>query len=352
MSSVTPPSLTLKDIDYPLPEELIAVQPTGRREESRLMYHNRDQGLRLHKKFSDIVDLIQPHDLLVFNNSRVLQARLLGSRQGREAEMLLVERVDARHWKAMVKHSRKFKVGDLFVMPECSITILEKLEDGMRLICFDREVSFDEINQWGHTPVPPYIVKKRSDMGMEKELDLDEERYQSIMARYHGSVAAPTASLHFSQELLESLQARGVGHTEVTLHIGPGTFKPIEGDLDQFHIHREWVEVSAEAVQDIEDCKNRGGRVVAIGTTVVRSLETAALRGRLEPFQGYTELFISPPFPFKVTDVLITNFHMPRSTLLLLVYAFGGRDFIRQSYDIAIQEKYRFFSYGDAMFIE
>lgn len=343
---------SLDDIDYPLPEELIATQPAADRTDSRLMRLDRSRGEFSHHSFQEITGFLRQGDLLVFNNSRVIRARFLGSRKGQPAEMLLVERIDERSWKAMVRQSRKFAPGDLFVLPQTAVRVQEKIEDGMRRVEFERPVSFEDIDAWGYPPLPPYIIKRRQDLGMEAQQAGDGERYQSVMARHAGSVAAPTASLHFSNTLLDQLARQGVLHTELTLHIGPGTFKPVEGRLEDFQIHREWVEVPEQAVKEIRDCRARGGRVIAVGTTVVRSLESASLQGDLRPFQGYSNLFIRPPFPFQVTDALITNFHMPKSTLLLLVYAFAGRDLVRRAYEAAIREKYRFFSFGDAMFIE
>jgi len=344
--------LSLEDIDYPLPEDLIAVRPTPSRTESRLLHLIRENNSFQDQKFTDILEMIHPGDLLVMNNSRVFQARLLGTRNTRPTEMLLVERIDSKQWKAMVRQSRKFKHGDLFECEGLTITVLDKIEEGMRVVRFEKEMSIEDINAIGHTPVPPYIRKRRRDLGMNEEEREDAARYQSVIARFDGSVAAPTASLHFSEDLLETLEKNGVKKTTVTLHIGPGTFKPIESDIENFKIHREWIEVREETVQAVREAKDRGGRVIAVGTTVVRSLETAVSDGKLRPYQGYSELFVRPGFDFHVIDAMLTNFHMPKSTLLLLVYAFAGRDLIRRAYAHAIKERYRFFSYGDAMFIE
>ncbi len=345
-------SFTLQDIDYPLPEELIAVRPTEEREKSRLLHLIRKNKSFYDQKFTDIIDFIKPGDLLVMNNSRVFQARLLGTRNGHAAEMLLVERINSRKWKAMVRQSRKFKSGDVFICEGHKIYVLDRIEDGMRIVSFEKDMSIDALNKIGHTPIPPYIRKRRRDIGLSEEETEDMYRYQSVIARFDGSVAAPTASLHFSENLLKALAAKGVERTTVTLHIGPGTFKPIEGDIDDFQIHREWIEVRQETVETIKKTQANGGRIIAVGTTVVRSLETAALSGELQPFQGYSRLFIRPGFKFHIVDAMLTNFHMPKSTLLLLVYAFAGNNFIRKVYDHAIAERYRFFSYGDAMFIE
>ncbi len=343
--------LSFDDIDYPLPEHLIATHPTEQRTQSRLMHVSpRNQSIE-HRTFSDILSLLRHGDLLVFNNSRVIKARLLGQRREHQAEMLLVEKIDDTRWKALVKHSRKFHKGDVFTMPEVTLRVQDVIEDGMRMVEFERPVSFEDIDRWGTTPLPPYILKKRKDSGMPLLDTQDPQRYQSVLARYDGSVAAPTASLHFTPELLDQAREKGVSVTELTLHIGPGTFKPVEGRIEDYQIHREWVEVPSQAVEAIQQCRQRGGRVVAVGTTVVRSLETAAYGGKLSPFNGHSRLFITPPYDFKVVNALITNFHMPRSTLLLLVYAFGGVELLKKAYQTAIQESYRFFSYGDAMFI-
>lgn len=340
------------DLHYDLPTELIAEKPVENRETSRLMVLNRKTKEISHHRFFEVEKFLQEGDCLVLNNTRVLKARLFGQTDsGRKVEVLLVEKQQDGAWLAMLKRSRKFKNGSR-VMFGNYIAKIGKRKEEYRHIVFESELTYEGVESIGYTPIPPYIVKKREEMQMSEQLKEDDEWYQTVFARYYGSVAAPTASLHFTHELLNRLENKGVQHAEVTLHVGPGTFKPIEGNVEDYQIHREWVEVNEQAIQKLKETRARGGKIVAVGTTVVRTLESmAALSSEWHAYKGYTQLFIKPGFDFKVVDRMITNFHMPHSTLLLLVRAFGGEDLLLQAYETAIREKYRFYSYGDGMLI-
>lgn len=347
---------TLSDIEYQLPENLIAKRPASRRESSRLLALDRQTGGVSDRLFSDIPAYFRDGDFLVLNDTRVFRARLFGEGPGgRGFEILLVEKTEDQGWKAMVKNSRKFHDGDRFVLGGEGGFIGARVEDGLRMVFFDRDLSFEDIDRIGRTPLPPYIVSSREGAGESPYVPEDAEWYQSVFARESGSVAAPTASLHFTPELLATLEGMGVRKAFVTLHVGPGTFKPVEDSIESFNIHRERVTVPAETVLAVKEAKEEGRRIVAVGTTVVRSLETMAA---LSPdfhdwaaFDGWTRLFIRDDYPFRAVDALVTNFHMPRSTLLLLVQSFGGREAVKRAYAHAIEEKYRFLSYGDAMLL-
>lgn len=353
--------LDLSDLDYSLPIELLAEKPADKRGDSRLLTINRKTHTMTDLHFSDIADWFAPGDCLTLNDTRVLKARILAKRKsGGATELLLIERTDKTQWKAMMKNSRKIKTGETLTVvdpngaPVLNISAGEVCENDLRMIRFEREVGYDEIDRFGITPIPPYIVKKRKELDLPPFWKEDDDWYQSVFAQKYGSVAAPTASLHFTREMLEKLETKGVRTAYVTLHVGPGTFLPIEGSIESFRIHREWIDVPDDTLHIIEETRDNNGRVVAVGTTVCRSLETAAMHSsetKLTAYSGYTELFIKPPFKFRSVDALITNFHMPKSTLLLLVYAFGGTELLKDAYRHAIEEKYRFYSYGDAMLI-
>lgn len=348
--------MLLDDTLYGLPEELIATAPAETREASRLLKLNRSKGTFSDGTFTDVLDLIRPGDCVVMNNTRVFRARLFGECGGKKIELLLTERENDREWLCYVKHSKKFAAGAAFNLQGLTGTMGEKLDD-MRRITFDRPVSFEDIDRVGTVPLPPYIVNKRRRDGNPEYVDSDFERYQSVAAKIYGSVAAPTASLHFTEELIGKLRSKGVRFAEVTLHVGAGTFKPIDTErAEDFHIHPEWVQVGEKCIRALQETRAAGGRIVAVGTTAVRALESMAA-GELDPqkwkaFEGITRIFIYPPYRFCALDALITNFHMPRSTLLLLVQAFGGTDLVRAAYAHAVENRYRFFSYGDAMWLE
>ncbi len=341
-----------QNLHYELPVELIAEKPLAKRDHSRLMVVDRESGDINHQSFSDILELIQKGDCLVLNNTKVLKARLFGqSDSEKEVELLLVEKEKDGNWLAMVKRSRKIKEGTRVRFGSYVASIGERSED-YRRVRFEPELTYEGTTKIGLTPIPPYIVKKREKMQIPEQLEEDDEWYQTVFARYYGSVAAPTASLHFTKELLDKLDTKGVKRIEVTLHVGPGTFKPIEEDIETYQIHREWIEVNEEAVRSLKEVRQNGGRIVAVGTTVARTLETmASVAEDWASYRGYTRLFIKPGFHFQVVDRLITNFHMPHSSLLLLVRAFGGEDLLKKAYKTAIREQYRFYSYGDAMLI-
>lgn len=348
--------IILEDIVYELPEELIAIHPVKKRDSSRLLVVDKKKKEFRDGKFSDITGLLRPGDCLVMNDTKVFHARIRGSTPaGKKTELLLVERTDGRRWKAMLKDSRKIPEGTLITAGGVGIRVLER-ENELRLVEFDREATFALINGIGEVPLPPYIIKKRKRLLESEQSPEDEERYQSVLARANGSVAAPTASLHFSPEVLEEIKSMGVKLRTVTLHVGPGTFKPVDDSIDDYEIHREEIDVPEETAETLKETKKAGGRIVAVGTTVVRTLETMAAScrdpGEWKSFRGTTKLFIrDEDYSFRAVDAMVTNFHMPKSTLLLLVYSFGGKELLKAAYRHAVAQKYRFLSYGDAMWI-
>jgi S-adenosylmethionine:tRNA ribosyltransferase-isomerase len=319
------------DYEYVLPEELIAVRPPERREAARMLVLQRAEGRWEHRRFTDFPEYLRPGDLAVLNNTRVIRARV-HSDDGR-MELLLLEQISATRWRSLVKPGRKLRVGSLFVVGGIQGTVLEVFEDGDRLIDFERPLDLERL---GELPIPPYLGR-----GPEAA---DEERYQTVYAREEGSVAAPTAGLHFTAEMLER-----VPHAFVTLHVGAGTFRSVQVErLDEHPMHSERYTLPASTVLAIEAAK----RVIAIGTTTARVLESCAAAGRpLSATAGRTDLFIRPPYQFRAVDALLTNFHLPKSTLLMLVSALAGRELILEAYAEAISEKYRFYSYGDCMLI-
>lgn len=334
--------------DYDLPPERIAQQPLAERDLSRLLVVPRDGAALRHHIFRDLPTLLRPGDLLILNDSRVIPARLIGKREatGGAWEGLFLQ-VQPNGWWEMLAQTRGYpQLGETFVVEPgpLRLTLQGRTADRHWLMQPQAtEDAFTLLQRHGQVPLPPYIRKGRADAD-------DVARYQTVYARHPGSVAAPTAGLHFTEALLERLAAMGVQRATVTLHVGLGTFEPMRSDDPSQHVmHREWCAVSPEVVTAVERCKAQGGRAIAVGTTVVRTLESAARLGTLTPFVGETDLFIRPPFTFHVIDGLITNFHLPKTTLLLLVAAFIGRDRLQQAYQTAIAEGYRFYSYGDAM---
>ena len=340
--------MDVKDFDYYLPEELIAQDPLEDRSSSRLMVLDKKTGEIQHKIFKDILDYLKPGDCLVLNNTKVIPARLFGVKEGTQAkiEILLLKRKENDIWETLVKPGKKAKPGTKIIFGDGLLVgeVIDVVEDGNRLIQFSYEGIFEEIlDQLGEMPLPPYITHTLK----------DKNRYQTVYAKYDGSAAAPTAGLHFTKELLEKVKAKGVDIAEVTLHVGLGTFRPVkvENVLDH-HMHSEFYMVSAEAAEKINATKDRGGRIISVGTTSTRTLESAADEsGRLKECSGWTEIFIYPGYKFKLIDCLITNFHLPQSTLVMLVSALAGREHVLAAYEEAVKEKYRFFSFGDAMFI-
>lgn len=337
------------DYTYELPENLIAQHPLERRDLSRLLVLDGQTGAFEHKIFSDLPDLLKAGDCLVLNNTRVIPARLLGVRSDSKTpvEVLLLNRKSETDWEAIVRPGRRVRTGHhlTFIPGILEATVVDVLPDGNRIIRFEFSGVFETVlDQAGTMPLPPYIHEKLK----------DKERYQTVYAKFDGSAAAPTAGLHFTPELMAQIQKRGVEIAEVTLHVGLGTFRPVKADnIVEHTMHAEYYELPQAAVECIERTKTRGGRVIAVGTTSNRVLESVACRhqGRLVAETGWTDIFIYPGYSFKIVDALITNFHLPESTLLMLVSALAGRDHILKAYQEAIDQHYRFFSFGDAMFI-
>ena len=341
--------MRLKDYYYELPKELIAQDPLLKRDSSRLMVIDKDTGEFEHKVFSDIIDYLNPKDCLVINNTKVIPARLFGVKHdtGALIEILLLERKSDNQWECLVKPGRKARVGATLTFGDGVLEgeIVDVLEDGNRIIEFTYDGIFEEIlDSLGQMPLPPYITHKLE----------DKTRYQTVYAKYDGSAAAPTAGLHFTNELLDSIRKKGVDIASVTLHVGLGTFRPVKEDniLDH-HMHSEYYNIDEENAALINAAKERGGRVISVGTTSTRTLESvAADDGLVKASKGYTDIFIYPGYKFKCVDALITNFHLPESTLLMLVSAFSDRERMLKCYEEAVKERYRFFSFGDAMFIK
>ncbi|MBA3890352.1 MAG: tRNA preQ1(34) S-adenosylmethionine ribosyltransferase-isomerase QueA [Gemmatimonadaceae bacterium] len=342
------PGSRTSDYDFDLPERQIAQSPAPRRDESRLMVIDRASGTIEHRRFSDLPALIPPRDVLVVNRTRVFRARLLGHRpSGAPAEVLLLRRVaDGERWEAMVSPGGKLKPGRRVHVGEGLDVEIESItERGTRIVRLECDGDAETmIERHGHIPLPPYIARADG--------EADAERYQTVYAREGGSVAAPTAGLHFTAELLERLAASGVERAEILLHVGVGTFKPVEADDPADHaMHEEWFEIGDGAAAAIAAARNRGSALWAVGTTSVRALESAAVGRHVAAATGETRIFIRPPYEWKVVDHLVTNFHLPRSTLLMLVAAFAGYDLTMHAYRTAVAEGYRFYSYGDAMVI-
>lgn len=341
--------MNVKDYDYDLPEELIAQDPLEDRSSSRLMVLDRQTGDVEHRHFTDILEYLHPGDCLVINNTKVIPARLFGVKEDTQAkiEVLLLKRKENDIWETLVKPGKKEKPGTKLVFGDGLLTaeVVDVVEEGNRLIQFHYDGIFEEIlDQLGQMPLPPYITHQLK----------DKNRYQTVYAKYDGSAAAPTAGLHFTKELLQKVKDMGVDIAEVTLHVGLGTFRPVkvENVLDH-HMHSEFYMVSQEAADKINRAKESGHRVIAVGTTSTRTLEAAAdENGRLHETSGWTEIFIYPGYQFKVIDALITNFHLPQSTLVMLVSALAGREHVLHAYETAVKERYRFFSFGDAMLIQ
>ena len=340
------PVMLRRDFDFDLPEELIAQHPAPERDASRLLLLDGETGGFSDRHFSDVVSLVNPGDLLVFNDTRVIPARLFGRKAtGGRAEILVERLLDGDRCLAHVQASKTPKEGSRIILEGgVELQVGGRRDDLFELVLADGPALMDVLEQQGHTPLPPYI--RRADEA------LDADRYQTVYARKPGAVAAPTAGLHFTRELIGELERKGVGCAYVTLHVGAGTFQPIREDIIENHrMHSEWFEVSKAVCEQVSATKQAGRRVIAVGTTSVRCLESATSDGRLQEFQGETDIFIYPGFRFQTVDAMITNFHLPGSTLLLLVCAFAGRDNILKGYRHAVEAEYRFFSYGDAMFI-
>lgn len=339
--------MLLSEFDYNLPEELIAQKPCEPRNHSRLMVVDKETGELEHRKFYNLKEYLIPGDTLIFNDTRVIPARLFGAKAetGGKVEVFLLTRKTGDEWEVLVKPGKNAKIGTTICFSdELSCEVIDHTDFGGRIVRFKFNGIFEEIlDRLGQTPLPPYI----------KEELTDKERYQTVYARERGSAAAPTAGLHFTKEMLEELKAMGVNLGFVTLHVGLGTFRPVNVDKIEDHVmHREYYSVPKETAAMINKAKAEGRRVIAVGTTAIRTLESASQqKGIIEAKSGWTEIFIYPGYKFKIIDALITNFHLPKSTLLMLISAFAGKLTVFKAYEAAINERYRFFSFGDAMLI-
>ncbi|MEW4353330.1 tRNA preQ1(34) S-adenosylmethionine ribosyltransferase-isomerase QueA [Streptococcus pneumoniae] len=338
------------DFDFDLPEELIAQTPLEQRDASRLLSVNKDTGEMDDQHFDDIIDHLNPGDALVMNNTRVLPARLYGEKPdtGGHVELLLLKNTQGDEWEVLAKPAKRLRVGSRvsFGDGRLSATIIEELEHGGRIVRFDYQGIFLEVlESLGEMPLPPYIHEKLE----------DRERYQTVYAKENGSAAAPTAGLHFTQDLLHKIEQKGVKLVYLTLHVGLGTFRPVSVDnLDEHEMHSEFYHLSEEAARTLREVKAAGGRIVAVGTTSIRTLETIGnkFNGDIQADSGWTNIFIKPGYEWQIVDAFSTNFHLPKSTLVMLVSAFLGRELTLATYEHAILERYRFFSFGDAMFVE
>ena len=336
--------------NYDLPPELIAQHPPERRELARMMVLHRDSGLIEHRHISDIADYLNEPDVLVVNNTKVIPARIFGNKaSGGKVELLLLEETASNEWKVLMKTSRRPKVGDQLTLcsGKATATMLYDGEQGEAVLKIESDRPLMEIlDEEGVPPLPPYIARKEQ---TQEQVEEDKIRYQTVFAKNPGSAAAPTAGLHFTPELFQTLEKQGVSKAELTLHVGLGTFRPVSAEIITDHeMHHERYVVSEEAAGKISNARKNGGRVVAVGSTSVRTLESLPTIGSAE---GSTNIFIYPPYAFKHVDAILTNFHLPKSTLLMMMSAFAGRELMLKAYETAVQEKYRFFSYGDCMLI-
>lgn len=340
-------TLKLSDFDYYLPEELIAQEPAPKRDLSRLMVLHRNTSEIQHRYFRDILDYLKPGDTLVINESKVIPARIMGTREktGAFIEVLLLKPIDSKCWEVLARPGRKVRIGERLVFnKKLSAVVRDKTPAGGRVLEFEFSGSFEEIlEETGVMPLPPYIKKQPE----------DPKRYQTVYAKNPGSVAAPTAGLHFTSELLSLIREKGINIVSLLLHVGLGTFRPVKVEnIEEHHMHAEYYHIPEYVVKTIETSRHNGGRIIAVGTTTTRCLESAADKmGKINPGSGWTDIFIYPGYSFKVIDGLVTNFHLPKSTLLMMVSAFAGREKILEAYRVAVKLKYRFFSFGDAMLI-
>lgn len=347
----TKTNLKTSDFSYNLPEELIAQEPAEKRDMARLMVCDRKSGSITHKIFHDVIDYLNPGDVLVVNDSKVIPARIMGKKAdtGIDMELLLLRQRELDLWEVLVRPGRRAKIGTKILFGDglLSATVEDVVEDGNRIVKFDYDKKTGDIytllDKIGKMPLPPYITKPLE----------DNDLYQTVYARERGSAAAPTAGLHFTRELIDRIKEKGAEVVPVMLHVGLGTFRPVKAERIEDHVmHSEFFTVTEDAAEKINDCRKRGGRIIAVGTTSCRVLESASDdNGFLHAMQDDTSIFIYPGYKFKAVDALITNFHLPESTLLMLVSAFSSRDFMLEAYNEAVKEKYRFFSFGDAMLI-
>ena len=340
--------MKLSDFYYDLPEELIAQDPLLKRSDSRLMVINRETGEIEHKHFTDVINYLDEGDCLVINDTKVIPARLIGVKEdtGASIEVLLLKRKDDKTWETLVKPGKKARVGARISFGDGKLIgeVTDIVEEGNRLVRFTYDGIFEEVlDELGQMPLPPYITHKLE----------DKNRYQTVYAKHDGSAAAPTAGLHFTNELLSDIEKKGIKIARVTLHVGLGTFRPVKVDnITDHHMHSEFYVIDENAAEIINETKKNGGKVVSVGTTSTRTLETAAdENGMIKACSGWTDIFIYPGYKFKCVDRLITNFHLPESTLLMLVSALYNREKVLEAYNVAVEEKYRFFSFGDAMII-
>lgn len=340
--------MQLNDFDYQLPEELIAQKPIEPRNSSRLMVLNPRTKSIEHRKFFELENFLRSGDTLIFNDTRVIPARLIGRKStGARVEIFLLRRIDIETWETLARPGKKLQIGSQVEFSEdLSCEILDRTEFGGRIVKFKFNGVFEEIlDRLGETPLPPYIHEKLE----------DRERYQTVYSRIDGSAAAPTAGLHFTREQMTEIESRGINLGFLTLHVGLGTFRPVSEDrIEDHQMHSEFFTLPESTANLIRETKSRGNRVIAVGTTSIRTLESVAKKfnGEIRAMSGSTDIFIYPGFKFQVADALITNFHLPKSTLLMLISAFAGREFVLEAYRIAVENRYRFFSFGDAMFIE
>lgn len=339
--------MKVEEFDYDLPEHLIAQEPIDNRDQSKLMLLDKKTGKIEEKKFYQITELLTENDLLILNNSKVIPARLYGEKipTGTEIEVLLLNQLKEKRWEVLVRPGKRVKKGVKINFGDGKLIgeAVEYTDFGGRIMEFSYQGDFEKIlDELGEMPLPPYIKKKLE----------EPERYQTVYAKKKGSVAAPTAGLHFTPELLKKIKNKGTQIEYITLHVGLGTFRPVRADqVEEHDMHSEYIEVDKKVVEKIKEIKNGQGRIISIGTTVTRALETAALDGKIAEYKGWTDIFIYPGYEFKVIDALITNFHLPKSTLLMMVSALAGKDNIFEAYQKAIEKEYRFYSLGDAMFI-
>lgn len=345
-------TLSTADFYYDLPQELIAQSPSDERDGCRLMVLHRESRQTEHKIFRDIIDYLRPEDMLVVNSSKVIPARLLGKtdKTGGDMELLLLRMLESGEWETLVRPGKRAKVGASFTFGGIlHATVTEIVEGGNRTVRFDYDTEkykniYEVLDEIGNMPLPPYITKKLE----------NKDDYQTVYAKQEGSAAAPTAGLHFTDELLSRIRAKGVGYGEVTLHVGLGTFRPVKvNKIEEHEMHGEYFHISREVADEINDRRAKGGRIIAVGTTSCRVLESASTPdGKVHPMNAETAIFIYPGYKFKATDALITNFHLPESTLIMLVSALADKELIMNAYETAVSKRYRFFSFGDAMFIE
>ena len=341
--------MKVSDFNFHLPEELIAQHPLEKRDESRLMVLDKKTGEIQHEKFYDIIDHLKVGDTLVLNNTRVMPARLIGEKEitGGKIEFLLLKRIEGDKWESLAKPGKSARVGRKFTFGDGKLKaeVIEVLENGNRIIEFSYKGIFEQVlDELGEMPLPPYIHERLE----------DKERYQTVYSKEKGSAAAPTAGLHFTKELMDKIEAKGINIVYVTLHVGLGTFRPVKVEIIEDHdMHSEFYMLSQESADIINETKKRGNRIISVGTTSTRTLETIGdENGMVRQQSGWTNIFIYPGYKFKVIDNLITNFHLPESTLIMLVSTLSTREYVMQAYEEAVKEKYRFFSFGDAMFIK